>query len=44
MNDQPDLIMKSSSTILDIALKMDQDGPDNKLKNEDAYFNGAHSM
>ena len=43
MNGEPDYGMKSSSTMLEIALDMDQDGPPNVLQNEDAFFDGSHS-
>ena len=43
MNGEPDYVMKSSSTMLEIALDMDQDGPPNVLQNEDAFFDGSHS-
>ena len=43
MNNQPDFVVKSSSKILTIALKMDQDAEENPLQLEDAFFDGCHS-
>ena len=43
MNNQPDFVMKSSSKILKVALQMDQDGEENPLQQEDAFFDGCHS-
>ena len=43
MNNLPDFVMKSSSKILQIAIDMDIDGPENPLQLEDAYFNSSHS-
>ena len=43
MNNQPDFVMKSSSKILKIALQMDQDGEENPLQQEDAFFDRCHS-
>ena len=43
MNNQPDFVMKSSSKILTVALQMDQDGEQNPLQEEDAFFDGCHS-
>ena len=43
MNNQPDYVMKSSSKILTVALQMDQDGEQNPLQEEDAFFDGCHS-
>lgn len=44
MNNQPDYVMKSSSKILTVALLMDQDGEQNPLQEEDAFFDGCHSQ
>ena len=43
MNNQPDFVMKSSSKILKVALLMDQDGEENPLQQEDAFFDRCHS-
>ena len=43
LNNQPDFVMKSSSKILTVALQMDQDGEQNPLQEEDAFFDGCHS-
>ena len=43
MNNQLDFVMKSSSKILKVALQMDQDGEENPLQQEDAFFDGCHS-
>ena len=43
MNNLPDFVMKSSSKILQLAIDMDIDGPENPLQLEDAYFDGSHS-
>ena len=43
MNNRPDYVMKASSKILQLAIDMDVDGPENPLQLEDAYFDGAHS-
>ena len=43
MNNQPDFVMKSSSKILKVAQQMDQDGEENPLQQEDAFFDGCHS-
>ena len=43
MNNQPDFVMKSSSKILKVALQMDQDGEENPLQQEDAFFDRCHS-
>ena len=43
MNNQPDFVMKSCSKILKVALQMDQDGEENPLQQEDAFFEGCHS-
>ena len=43
MNNSEDYVMKSSKMLLELALKMDQDGDDNLLNEVDAYFDGCHS-
>ena len=43
MNNRPDYVMKASSKILQLAIDMDVDGPENPLQLDDAYFDGAHS-
>ena len=43
LNDLPDFVIKSSSTILPMALEMDQEGDKNALQEEDAFFDGSHS-
>ena len=45
LNGEPDYVMKSSSTMLEIALDidLDQDGPPSVMQNEDAFFDGSHS-
>ena len=42
MNNNDDFVMKSSKHMLELALKMDQNGDDN-LKDVDAYFDGCHN-
>ena len=44
MNNQPDFVMKSSSKILKVALQMDQDGEENPLQQENAFFDRCHSQ
>ena len=43
MNNLPDLIIKSGTTVLKFAVEMDQDGPESILQDEDVYFDGCHS-
>ena len=43
MNSDPDYVCKSSTKILQMAIDMDQEGPENVLQNEDAFFDGSHS-
>ena len=43
MNNQLDFVIKTSSKILKVALQMDQDGEENPLQQEDAFFDGCHS-
>ena len=43
MNNDPDYVCKSSTKILQMAIDMDQEGPENVLQNEDAFFDGSHS-
>ena len=40
MNNLPDYVIKSSSTVLRFAIQMDQSGPQNILQDEDCYFVG----
>ena len=42
-NGQPNYIFESSMPMAQLAIDMDQNGPDNPLQAEDAYFNGCHS-
>ncbi|MCG8623181.1 MAG: hypothetical protein MJE68_14445, partial [Proteobacteria bacterium] len=41
--DFPDFVFKSSQMMMDIALQMDQAGPENVLQDELCFFDGAHS-
>ena len=43
MSNSDDYVMKSSKTMLELALKMDQHGSDNLMKDVDAFFDGCHS-
>ena len=43
MNSDPDYVCKSSTKILQMAIDMDQEGPENVLQKEDAFFDGSHS-
>ena len=43
MNNLPDFVVKSGSTVLQFAIDMDQNGPESILQNEDVYFDGCHS-
>ena len=43
-NGQPDYIFKSSTPVAQLAINMDQDGPENPLQGEEAYFDGCHSQ
>ena len=43
MNNDPDFVFKTSCTILEIALLMDQDCEKNSLQDELCFFDGAHS-
>ena len=43
MNNLPDYVIKSSSTILSFAIEMDQSGPESILQDEDCYFDGCYS-
>ena len=43
MNNLPDYVIKSSSTVLRFAIQMDQSGPQNILQDEDCYFDGSYS-
>ena len=40
INNSDDYVMKSSKTMLEMALKMDQNGGDNLMKDIDAFFDG----
>ena len=43
MNNLPDFVVKSGSTVLQFAIDMDQNGPESILQNGDVYFDGCHS-
>ena len=43
MNNSDDYVMKSSKTMLEMALKMDQNGGDDLMKDVDVFFDGCHS-
>ena len=43
MNNLPDFVVKSSSTILSVAVDMDISGPSNIMQDEECYFDGCHS-
>ena len=43
MNNLPDFVVKSGSTVLQFAVEMDQNGPESILQDEDVYFDGCHS-
>ena len=43
MNNLPDFVVKSGSTVLQFAIDMDQNGPESILQNKDVYFDGCHS-
>ena len=43
MNNSDDYVMKSSKTMLEMALKMDQNGGDDLMKDVDVFFDGYHS-
>ena len=43
MNNLPDYIIKSGTTVLKFAVEMDQNGPESILQDEDVYFDGCHS-
>ena len=42
-NGQPNYIFKSSMPMAQLAIDMDQNGPEHPLQAKDAYFNGCHS-
>ena len=42
-NGQPDYVFKSSAPMTQLAIDMDQDGPEHPLQGEEVYFNGCHS-
>ena len=41
--DDPDYVFKTSHEIAQILVHMDQEGPDNLLQSEKAYFGGSHA-
>ena len=43
-NGQPDYIFKSSAPVAQLAIEMDQDGLQHPLQDEEAYFDGCHSI
>ena len=43
MNNRPDFVLKSGAIVLQFAVDMNQDGPQNILQDEDVYFDGCHS-
>ena len=42
-NGKPDYIFITSAPMAQLAIDMDQDGPEHPLKDEEAYFDGCHS-
>ena len=42
-NEQPNYIFKSSVPMAQLAIDMDQDGPEHPIQGKEAYFNGFHS-
>ena len=42
-NGQPNYILKSSTPMAQLAIDMDQNGPEHPLQAKDTYFNGCHS-
>ena len=42
-NGEPDNIFKSNTPMAQLAIDMDQDGPEHSLQGEEAYFDGCHS-
>ena len=42
-NGQPNYIFKSSAPMAQLAIDMDQDGPEHPLQGKEAYFDGCHS-
>ena len=42
-NGQSDYLFKSSAPMAQLAIDMDQDGPEHPLQCEEAYFDGCHS-
>ena len=42
-NGQPNYVFKSSRPMAQLAIDMDQNGPEHLLQAEDAYFDGCHS-
>ena len=43
-NRQSDYVFKSSAPMAQLAMDMDQDGPEHPLQDEKAYFDGCHSQ
>ena len=41
--DYPDFVFKTSKLMMEIAMQMDQSGPENALQDEMCFFDGAHS-
>ena len=41
--DYPDFVFKTSKLMMEIAMQMDQSGPENTLQDEMCFFDGAHS-
>ena len=42
-NGQPNCVFKSSAPMAQLAIDMDQNGPEHPLQAEDTYYNGCHS-
>ena len=42
-NGQHNYVFKSSAPMAQLAIDMDQNGPEHPLQGEEAYFNGCHS-
>ena len=42
-NDQPNYVFKSSAPMAQLAIDMDQNGPEHPLQTKDTYFDGCHS-
>ena len=41
-SEEPDYVFKTSKEMLQLALEMDNEGPDNPMQDEEAFFDGAH--